>query len=183
MIRLVLKSTGNQEAVIHGAQGTPYACYAYTGGRPVPPISDPEENVMLTRKIKRFNAAILLLLLPVLLNACAGVVGQPASNTVINEYMLTEAGFGKLDVNDTTPNRQALWDASMPGKFITYYVGGRKYYVYAERVSNALFIGDEAAYQRFQTKVGDKNLCQALDATDSSAFWSCYQEFQKGGPR
>jgi len=138
---------------------------------------------MIARQIKRLSAAILLLLLPVLLNACAGVVGQTTSNMVINEYMLTEAGFGKLDVNDTTPNRQALWDASMPGQFITYYVGGRKYYVYADRISNALFIGDEAAYQRFQTKVGDKKLCQSLDATDSSAFWSCYQEFQKGGKR
>jgi hypothetical protein len=86
-------------------------------------------------------------------------------------------------VNATTPNRQALWDASMPGQFITYYVGGRKYYVYADRISNALFIGDEAAYQKFQTKVGDKKLCQSMDATDSTAFWSCYQEFQKGGKR
>ena len=136
---------------------------------------------MIGRQIKRLNAAILLLLLPVLLNGCAGAVGQPTQNMVINEYMLTSAGFGKLDVNDTTPSRQALWDASMPGQFITYYVGDRKYYVYADKISNALFIGDEAAYQKFQTKVGDKRLCQSLDATDSSAFWSCYQEFQKGG--
>ncbi len=135
---------------------------------------------MLGRQIKRLTAAMLLLLLPFLLSACAGVVGQTTPNKVINEYMLTEAGFGKLDVNATTPSRQALWDASVPGQFVTYYVSGQKYYVYADRISNALFIGDEAAYQKFQTKVGDKKLCQSLDATDSSAFWSCYQEFQKG---
>ena len=138
---------------------------------------------MIACKKNRLSLAILLMALAVLLNGCAGVVAEPVQNAVVNEYMLTSAGFGKLDVNDTTPNRQALWDASMPGQFITYYVGGQKYYVYADRISNALFIGDEAAYQRFQTKVGDKKVCQSLDATDSSAFWSCYQEFQKGGKR
>ncbi len=137
----------------------------------------------IAREIKKLKPAILLILLAVLLNGCAGVVGETTPNKVINEYMLTEAGFGKLDVNDTTPNRQALWDASMPGQFITYYLDGRKYYVYADNISKALFIGDEAAYQKFQTKVGDKKLCQSMDATDSSAFWSCYQEFQKGGKK
>ena len=135
---------------------------------------------MITWKNKKFSVVILLLALAVLLNGCAGVIAEPVQGAVVNEYMLTQAGFGKLDVNDTTPNRQALWDASMPGQFITYYLDGRKYYVYADRISHALFIGDEAAYQKFQTKVGDKKLCQSMDATDSSAFWSCYQEFQKG---
>ncbi len=133
--------------------------------------------------MKNPKAIILLLLLPVLLTSCAGAISQNTPNKVINEYMLTSAGFAKLDVNDTTPNRQALWDASMPGQFITYYVGDRKYYVYADNMTKALFVGDEAAYQKFQTKVGDKKLCQSLDATDYSAFWSCYQEFQKGGNR
>jgi len=142
-----------------------------------------EETVMMSRKINRLYAAMLWLLLPALLPACGGMLAEPVSNMVVNEYMLTSAGFAKLDVNDTTPNRQALWDASMPGQFITYYVGGRKYYVYSDRISQALFIGDEDAYQRFQTKAGDKRLCQTLDGTDSSAFWSCYQEFQKGERR
>src|SRR5512140_303638 len=109
-----------------------------------------EENAMMVRRITGFYAASLLLLLAFLLNGCAGVVAEPVQNQVINEYMLTEAGFGKLDVNDTTPNRQALWDASRPGQFMTYYVGGQKYYVYSDRISHALFLGDEAAYQRFQ---------------------------------
>ncbi len=134
---------------------------------------------MITWKHKQFSVAILLIALAVGLNGCAG--GQTTQNVVINEYLLTSAGFGKLDVNDTTPKRQALWDASMPGQFVTYYVGGKKFYVYADRISNALYIGDEAAYQRFSAKTTDKRLCQSLDAPDSSAFWSCYQEFQKGG--
>ncbi len=49
-------------------------------------------------------------------------------------------------------------------QFVTYYVGGEKYYVYADRISNALYIGDEAAYQRFLSKTTDKKLCQSLDA-------------------
>lgn len=131
-------------------------------------------------KSRKFSVVILLLALAVWLNGCA-TVDQRTENQVITEYMLTSAGFGKLDVYDrATPNRQALWDASTPGKFITYYVGGKKYYVYADRISHALFIGDETAYQKFAAKTTDKRLCQSLDApTDSSAFWSCYQEFQK----
>jgi hypothetical protein len=129
---------------------------------------------------ERISVALLLIALAVWLSGCAGAIGTPVQGQVVNEFMLTEAGFAKLDVNDTTPNRQALWDISAPGQFITYYLDGRKYYVYSDRISHALFIGDEAAYQSFQTKVGDKRVCQSMDATDSSAFWSCYQEFQKG---
>src|SRR5271157_3831753 len=138
-------------------------------------------GMMITWKNKQFSVCILLITLAIWLNGCA-TVDQRTENQVINEYMLTTAGFGKLDVNETTPNRQALWDASMPGKFITYYISGQKYYVYADRISHALYIGDEAAYRRFSEKTTDKRLCQSLDApADSSAFWSCYQEFQKGG--
>jgi hypothetical protein len=135
--------------------------------------------MMLGRQMKGFTAAILLLLLPVLLNACAGM--ETTQTKVVNEYLLTSAGFGKLDVNNQTPNRQALWDATVKNQFVTYYVGGVKHYVYADNTSHALYIGDEAAYQKFVSKSNDKKLCQSLDATDSSAFWSCYQEFQKGG--
>ena len=114
---------------------------------------------MIGRQIKRLTAAILLLLLPVLLNACAG--HETTQTKVVNEYLLTSAGFGKLDVNATTPNRQALWDATIKNQFVTYYVGGVKYYVYADSTSNALFIGDEAAYQKFLTKWVIRNSAKA----------------------
>ena len=117
---------------------------------------------MISRQIKRLNAAILLLLLPVLLNACAG--HETMQTKVVNEYLLTSVGFGKLDVNATTPNRQALWDATVKNQFVTYYVDGVKHYVYADNTSNALYIGDEAAYQKFLSKSSDKKLCQSLDA-------------------
>ena len=133
---------------------------------------------MKTWKNKKFSIVILLIALTVL-NGCETVT-PGTENQVINEYMLTTAGFGKLEVNAQTPSRQALWDASMPGKFVTYYLDGKKYYVYADRISHAIYIGDEAAYQRFASKTTDKRLCQSMDApTGSSAFWSCYQEFQK----
>ena len=137
---------------------------------------------MKTWKNKKVSVGILLITLAIWFNGCA-TVDQRTENQVINAYMLTSAGFGELDVNATTPNRQALWDATVPGQFVTYYVGGQKYYVYADRISHALYIGDEAAYRRFSEKTTDKRLCQSLDATDSSAFWSCYQEFQKGPKR
>ncbi len=131
----------------------------------------------MVRTRKAFAAVILLILLSLLLGACAG--GQAVSqNKIINEYLLTEAGFGKLDLNSQTPKRQALFDASPPGRFVTYWLDGNKWYVYASPTGNALYMGDEAAYMKFSSMEKDKQLCQAMDAENSAPFWSCYQEMQ-----
>jgi hypothetical protein len=125
--------------------------------------------------------AMLFLWLAVLLNGCTG--GPSTQNLVITDYLLEDAGFAKLDVNDTTPNRQALLNATIKGQFIAYRTGDNWYYVYGDRASPALYIGDEAAYQRYLAKTRDKRLCQTLDASEGSAFWSCFQEVQKTGRR
>jgi hypothetical protein len=124
------------------------------------------------------NAAIWLIFFILLFSGCAG--GQATQTRTVNEYMLTDAGFGKLPVNETTPNRVALYNASGTGHFTSYIQDGNKYYVYIDPFSRTLYIGDEAAYQKFVSMEKDKSLCRSLDASDSSAFWSCFQEFQKG---
>ncbi len=131
------------------------------------------------RNKERLIAAILLVLFALPLCGCAG--SETTQNRVVTEYILREAGFAKLEVNDTTPKRQALMDAIPKGQFTAYNTDGKKYYVYKDEPSRALYFGDEAAYQKFASLVGDKRLCQSMDATQSAPFWSCFQEFQKPG--
>ncbi len=127
----------------------------------------------------RFNTVVLFVLFAVMFAACAEVQ-QSTERQVVSEYMLTEAGFGKLDVNDTTPNRQALLDAVPRGQFLNYRLDGVDYYVYANRISHALYIGDEAAYRKYQAMTNDRRLCQRLDAAEGAPFWSCLQDMQTG---
>jgi hypothetical protein len=140
-----------------------------------------EDLIMLWNK-ERFIAAILLVLLAFPLGGCT-VVETSRQDRVITEYLLTDAGFTKLDVNDTTPKRQALMEATPKGQFITHRTDGKKYYVYNDASSQALYFGDEAAYQKFVSMVSDKKLCQSMDATESAPFWSCFEDFQKAGKR
>ena len=128
---------------------------------------------------ERFIAAILLVLFAIPLCGCAGL--ETTQDRVVTGYLLREAGFAQLEVNDTTPKRQALMDAIPQGQFAIYSMDGKKYYVYKDESSQALYFGDEAAYQKFASLVGDKKLCQSMDATQSAPFWSCFQEFQKAG--
>jgi hypothetical protein len=131
---------------------------------------------------ERFIAAILLVVAAFLLGGCASVE-ENTQNRVVTEYLLRQAGFAKLEVNDLTPQRQALMDAIPKGQFTSYSTDGKKYYVYNAEASRALYFGDEAAYQKYASLVGDKRLCQSMDATSSAPFWSCFQEFQKPGQR
>jgi len=133
----------------------------------------------VVREMRKSGPAILLLWLALLLNVNGCSTGPSTQHVVVTDYLLTDAGFAKLDVNDTTPHRQALLNATIKGQFIAYRTGDNWYYVYGDESSNALYLGDEAAYQRYLAKTKDKRLCQTLDASEGSAFWSCFQEFQK----
>ena len=72
---------------------------------------------------ERFIAAILLVLFAFTLCGCAG--SETTQNRVVTEYILREAGFAKLEVNDTTPARQALMTAIPPGQFTAYRMDGK----------------------------------------------------------
>ena len=136
-----------------------------------------EGDLKIVKEMRKSGPVILLLWLAVLLNGCS--TGPSTQNVVVTDYLLTDAGFAKLDVNDTTPHRQALLNATIKGQFIAYRTGDNWYYVYGDESSNALYLGDEAAYQRYLAKTQDKRVCQTLDASQGTAFWSCFQEFQK----
>jgi hypothetical protein len=128
---------------------------------------------------KRLIAAILSVLFALLLGGCAGV--ENTQHSVVTEYLLRQAGFAKLEVTDLTPKRKALMDAIPKGQFTDYMADGKKYYVFKDESSQALYFGDEAAYQKFTSLESNKKLCQSMDATSSEPFWACFQEFQKPG--
>ncbi len=136
---------------------------------------------MTFRRKDRFVAALLLILLAILFNACAG--GQTTQQLVTTEYFLEKAGFQKLAVNDTTPKRQALLENIPRGKISTYQRDGETYHAYTDEAAQRLYIGDETAYQNYLVMTKGRQLCERVTGPDSSKFWSCYDEFQKSGSR
>ena len=132
--------------------------------------------------------AISLILAVILMNGCAGggqtrgeTGGQTLPHEVTTEYLLTTAGFKRLTVNDDTPKLQALLNNIPPGKLFTYTRNGDVYHAYADEGSRALYIGDEAAYQRYESLARGRNLCVRVPGTNQVEFWGCMQEYQKRG--
>jgi hypothetical protein len=136
---------------------------------------------MMFRNKERFIGAILSTLFALLMCGCATV--EHPQNRVVTEYLLRQAGFAKLEVTNLDSKRKALMTAIPKGQFTSYFVGDKKYYVFNDESSRALYFGDEAAYQKFTSLESDKRLCQSMDATSSAPFWACFQEFQKPGQR
>jgi hypothetical protein len=137
----------------------------------------------------RFIGVISLILAAVLMNGCAGgdttlaqTGGQTLPNEVTTEYLLTTAGFKRWPVNDETPKLQALLNNIPAGKLVTYSRNGDVYHAYADEGSRALYIGDEAAYQRYEALASGRNLCVRVPGTNQVEFWGCMQEYQERGP-
>ena len=130
-------------------------------------------------KQARFNAALFLIFFAILFIGCAG--RETTQQLVVTEYLLKDAGFRMGAVNDETPKRQALLNGIPPGKIITYLMDGQVYHVYADKGANTLYVGDEAAYQKYLSMARGKQLCERVDASDSSQFWACYDEYQQAG--
>jgi hypothetical protein len=133
--------------------------------------------------------AISLILAAILLNGCAGggqtlveTGGQTLPQEVTTEYFLTTAGFKRLAVNDDTPKMQALLNNIPTGKLVTYTRNGEVYHAYADVGSQALYIGDEAAYQRYLALAAGRKLCQRVPGTNQVEFWGCMQEYRERGP-
>ena len=140
------------------------------------------------RKDGMLQAIVLLIFLNILLVGCAGggqtryeTGGQSLSQEVTTEYFLKKAGFQKWDVNMETPKRQALLAALPPGKISTYKRNGQTYHAYANVGSNNLYVGDEAAYQRYLSLAGKGKLCERVTGANQVQFWRCMEESQQGG--
>ena len=146
-----------------------------------------EEGMMESRGQAISHAAIGLIFLAILFYGCAGGQvrsgGQPLQEVVIDEYMLTTAGFQKYKPNMETPKTQALLDALPGGQVTTFRANGVAYHAYPDKGSNILYVGDQAAYEKYVSMAQGKKVCQRVDAPDSSGFWGCFQEMQQKGAK
>ena len=135
----------------------------------------------------RSKTAIGFILVAILFYGCAGGQirpgGQPLQEVVIDEYMLTKAGFTPYKPNMETPKTQALLDALPSGQVTTFTGNGKIYHAYPDKRSNTLYVGDQDAYDKYVSMAQGKQVCQRVDAPDSSGFWGCFQELQQKGAR
>jgi hypothetical protein len=140
---------------------------------------------MRDRKNARVDAAVGLLLLLLLLVGCAPGPGlspptadQPGASPL---YLLTGAGFQKWEVNDETPKRAALYNNIPPGKIVTYMADGNVYHAYADPDSKSLYVGDEAAYQKYLSMSQGRQLCERVMGQNNQEFWTCFEEYRAVG--
>jgi hypothetical protein len=109
--------------------------------------------------------------------------GEPLNAVVIDEYMLTKAGFIAYKPNMETPKTQALLDALPSGQVTSFRGDGKTYHAYPDKGAKILYVGDQDAYDKYVSLAQGKKVCQRVDAPDSSAFWGCFQEMQQQGGR
>jgi hypothetical protein len=109
--------------------------------------------------------------------------GVPLQTEVIDEYILTKAGFTAYKPNMETPKTQALLDALPSGQVTTFSGNGKIYHAYPDKGANILYVGDQGAYDKYVSMAHGRKVCQRVDAPDSSGFWGCFQEMQQKGGR
>ncbi len=143
---------------------------------------------MEKRQQNWFSAAIFVMLSSMLLAGCGGGTGPIASGQqheqqqVGTEYFLQQAGFRKYQVNQNMPQQEALLSALPKRTVTTYERDGQKLYAYGDKDTRTLYIGDDAAYQRYLSLAQGRQVCQVrTGGAESSSFWNCMDEYRQGG--
>lgn len=139
------------------------------------------EARMDQRRSVRFTPAIFFILFTILVNGCVG--GQALQQEVTTEYLLSASGFQKWQVNDQTPKRQALLEALPSGQISTYIRDGQTYHAYPDNLSRIIYVGDAAAYQKYQSLSQGRKMCRRVTGANQVHFWSCMEDFQQSGAR
>ncbi len=142
----------------------------------------------MTNRGKPYPGAAILVLILALSFFCSCAARetsqrQSTQQLVVTEYLLKDAGFKPWDVNDTTPKRRAMLEALPQGKISTFSGNAGNYYVYADAAGKTLYVGDEAAYQKYLSLAKGRNVCERVEGSNSAAFWSCFDETKTGGGR
>ncbi len=141
------------------------------------------------RGITGLSAAIFLILVVILGVGCGG--GGPIASRdqhleqqVGTESLLQQAGFKRWQVNQTMPQQEALLSALPKRTLITYERDGEKLHAYGDKDSRTLYIGNEAAYQRYLALAQGREVCEQREGgVDSAKFWGCMDELRQGGGR
>jgi hypothetical protein len=119
-----------------------------------------EDETML-----RIKCTLLTLTLCVAVSACA----NPVQN---KEDMLAAAGFTLVPAN--TPQRQASLTTLPPHKFVHQVRNNGVVYTYADpTICDCLYVGNQAAYDRYRQDVFVKNIAneQQMTAQMNSMDW------------
>ena len=106
-----------------------------------------------------------LALAAALLTGCAAIEKAERGST---ESMLAAAGFNVVPAN--TPQRQASLAELKPYVISRQFRGGQALYVYPDAQGNFAYIGNQAAYDRYQNllvqqQISDQNLMAAQMAS------------------
>jgi hypothetical protein len=136
----------------------------------------------------RSKAVIGFIFIALLFYGCGGggqlrSGGEPLNTVVVDEYILTKAGFTAYKPNMETPKTQALLDALPSGQVTTFRGDGKIYHAYPDKGANILYVGDQEAYDKYVSLSQGRKVCQRVDAPDSSGFWGCFQEMQQQGSK
>jgi hypothetical protein len=106
-----------------------------------------------------------LALVAALLTGCAAIEKAERGGT---EQLLAAAGFNVLPAN--TPERQASLAQLKPYVISRQFRGGQVYYVYPDPQGGFAYIGNQAAYGRYQNlivqqQISDQNMMAAQMAS------------------
>lgn len=126
-----------------------------------------------------FTAGVLGLL--VVLPSCESTSEMVAQK----EDHLAAAGFAFKPAN--TPERQGMLNRLPPHRFVQRIKGDQVFYVYADpTVCDCLYVGDQAAYAKYQQyrqaqALADEQQMTAMDYQDASWNWGAWGPWG-GGP-
>ena len=80
------------------------------------------------------------------------------------------------------PSQEALLAALPKRTVIKYERDGQKLYAYGDKDSRVLYIGDDAAYERYLALAKGREICQVDSGggVDSTSFWNCMDSYRQG---
>ena len=122
--------------------------------------------------------AMLVTVLVCALAGCAVVKEVQKSEASDTEQLLAAAGF-KVKLADT-PKKMAHLQTLTQRKLISHQRNGKVYYVYADALNcQCLYVGNEAAYQRYQQMLIDRQIAAQQRMTaemnyDAAMDWDLY---------
>ena len=98
------------------------------------------------------------------MGAAVAACQNPQQVIANKEDMMVAAGFKFVPAN--TPQRQAAFKNLPPHKFSREIKNGQVFYVYPDpTVSVGLYVGNQAAYGRYQANVFQKNIADEQQMT------------------
>jgi len=108
----------------------------------------------------RIRSGLVLFAVCATVTACAAQVQQ-------KEDLLAAAGFTQVPAN--TPQRQAKLASLPPHKFSRQVRNNTVIFIYADpTICDCLYVGNQAAYDRYRQEVFAKNLANEQQATAES---------------